>query len=217
MKKSALVPMLALILISAGASFAAAPKAADQLALQAPKQEAAVMPEAKSEEVAAVITEEGRPVRTIYFQADKGNPLFDIIFGGGGNNNNNGYNNNYPSYGRLNCVANDDGSEEHWGGHGGGPSEMRACQECLSVHGGCYYQCSTEQFSCTAQFIPSVVPGQPQPAPYTFPGDPRPDEGSARDSANLRCLQSTQGQQGYCSIQSCNRENQVVHSGRCRR
>lgn len=222
------------ILLSAGGAFAA-PAAMDQLALQAPRQEAAAAPVPKAGEVAAVIAEKGQPARTIYFEADKGNPIIDAIFGGGnngnnggnngwnnnGNNNwnngNNGWNNGYNPYPRVNCVASDSGWEEHWGGHGGGPSEMRACRECLSEHGNCRYSCSTEQFRCVAQFTPAAQPGQPQGPVSTYPGDTRQDEGSARDSATLRCMQSTQGQQGYCSIQTCDRATQVVSSGRCRK
>ncbi len=222
MKSSALIAVSSILLLSASSIFAAAPRAVDQLALQAPKQEAAIAPEPKEGEVAVVITEKGQPVRTIYFEADKGNPWVDAIFGGGGNNGNNngnnGWNNGgYGGYGRVNCVASDMGWEEHWGGHGAGPSEIRACQQCLSIHGDCRYNCSMDQFRCTAQFTPAAQPGQPQAPSSTYPGDLRQDEGSARDSATLRCMQSTQGQQGYCSIQACNRESQVVNSGRCRK
>jgi hypothetical protein len=218
MKKSTIISIAFLALVSAGNIFAGEPKASEQLALQAPQRDdAAVMPDAQADNLTVVVKEKGQPARTIYFETDKGNPLFDIIFGGGGNGNNNGHNDGYGSYGRLNCVASDEGWEEHWGGHGGGPSEIRACRECLAVHGGCRFSCSTEQFRCTAQFIPAAAPGQPQPAPSTYPGDPRPDQGSAQDSATLRCMQSTQGQQGYCTIQNCARENQVAYSGRCRK
>ncbi|MBI4801337.1 MAG: hypothetical protein HY796_02325 [Elusimicrobia bacterium] len=223
MKKSVLCSITALILASGANVFAEASKALDQLAVQAPKQQAAVLPEAKVETTAVVITEKGRPIRTIFFEIDKGNPFFDAFFGDNNDNNgyNNGYNDGYNPYGRLNCVAQDTGWEEHWGGHGGGPSELRACQECLQEHGGCRYNCSVEQFRCTARFNPApapVTPGQPQPtspASFTYTGDLRPDMGSARDSATLRCMQSTQGQQGYCSVDNCNRESQVVRSGRC--
>ena len=118
----------------------------------------------------------------------------------------------------MNCVAQDMGWEEHWGGHGGGPSELRACQECLQVHGDCRFNCSVDQFRCTAQFNPAPVPaGQPLPATSTYTGDLRPDQGSAQDSAVLRCMQSTQGWQGNCAVTNCNRESQVVRSGRCRK
>jgi len=223
MKKSTLCSIAVLILASSANIFAAAPRAVDQLAAQAPKQQAAVLPEAKAETTAVVITEKGQPVRTIFFEIDKGNPIFDAIFGNNNNGNNNGYNNGYNPYGRVNCVAQDLGWEEHWGGHGGGPSEIRACQECLQSHGDCRFNCSVENFRCTAQFNPTpapATPGQPQPplpAPVTYDGDLRPDQGSAQDSAMLRCLQYTQGQLGNCSVANCNRESQVVRSGRCRK
>ncbi|MCX5784474.1 MAG: hypothetical protein NTX59_02165 [Elusimicrobia bacterium] len=220
MKKSVLCSITAFILASSANIFAGTPRAIDQLAAQAPKQQTAVLPEAKPEATAVVITEKGQPVRTIFFEMDKGNPWIDAIFGNNNNNNgnNNGYNNGYDQYGRMNCVASDMGWEEHWGGHGGGPSELRACQECLQVHGDCRFSCSVEQFRCTAQFNPApVAAGQPQPAPSTYTGDLRPDQGSAQDSAVLRCMQSTQGLQGNCSVTNCNRESQVVRSGRCRK
>ena len=108
----------------------------------------------------------------------------------------------------MSCTAQDMGWEEHWGGHGGGPSEMDACRDCLSSHGSCRYSCSVQQFRCTSQFnaAPAPVnPGQPQPplpAPQTFTGDLRPDQYSAQDSAILRCMQATQGQIGNCYAQA---------------
>jgi hypothetical protein len=123
----------------------------------------------------------------------------------------------------MSCNATDTGWEEHWGGHGNGPSEIDACRDCLNQHGSCRFSCSVQQFRCTAQFnpaIPPVTPGQPQPpvpAPSTFTGDLRPDQGSAQDSATLRCMQATQGQQGYCAVTGCNNEPQVVRRGTCRK
>lgn len=224
MNKTVFCSLATLLLASGTHLIAKAPGALDQLTAQAPERQAAALPEARAEETKVVITEKGQPVRTIYFELDaieKGNPFIDAFFGNNGNNN--GHNNGYGSYGRVNCTAQDLGWEEHWGGHGGGPSELRACQECLQSHGDCRFNCSVEQFRCTAQFnpaVPAVVPGQPQPslpAPSTFTGDLRQDQGSAQDSATLRCMQATQGQQGYCSVTGCNRENQVVRSGRCRK
>ncbi|HAH32283.1 MAG TPA: hypothetical protein DCL44_08220 [Elusimicrobia bacterium] len=234
MRKSVLCSITALILASGTNVFAGATKAVDQLAAQTPKQQNAVLPEARAEDTTVIITEKGQPVRTIFFEIDKGNPIFDAIFGNHGDNNgHNGPHNGGPNdhnggfgpnpYGRMNCMAQDTGWEEHWGGHGGGPSELRACQECLREHGDCRYNCSVEQFRCTARFNPvqaPVPPGQPQPplpAPSTYAGDLRPDQGSAQDSAVLRCMQYTQGQPGNCAIADCNRESQVVRSGRCRK
>jgi len=218
MKKLYFFSVAALTLVSANSVFAGASKAADQLALQAPQQtEAAAVPEASSDKLTVIMTEKGKPVRTIYFEADKtnkGNPwvdgLIDVIANSGNNNNN-----NYPGnhgYGDMNCVAMDQGYEEHWGGHGGGPDYMRSCQECLSIHGKCRYTCSVQQFVCTAQFNPAQTTGNPLP---TFTGDLRDDEGSARDSASLHCMQSVQGQAGYCSVTGCNRQEQDVRSGTC--
>jgi len=100
---------------------------------------------------------------------------------------------------------------------------MDACSDCLNAHGECRYSCSVQQFRCTAQFNQApgtVTPGQPQPpltAPLTFTGDLRPDQWSARDSAILRCMQSTQGQSGNCYATGCSNEPQVVRRGTCRK
>ena len=240
MKKSVFSSIAVLVLISATHTFAQAPKAVDQLAAQAPQRQA-VVPAAQPEITAVVYTENGKPVRTIYFETavEKGNPIFDAIFGG---QNNPGFPGqpghpgqpgypNHPGqpghpgdqYGRMSCVATDTGWEEHWGGHGGGPSEMDACRECLNVHGSCRFTCSVQQFRCASQFNAApapVTPGQPQPplpAPQTFNGDLRPDQGSAQDSAVLRCMQATQGQIGNCYVTGCKNEPQVVRRGTCRK
>ncbi|MCB0356946.1 MAG: hypothetical protein KDD40_08060, partial [Bdellovibrionales bacterium] len=44
----------------------------------------------------------------------------------------------------LECVANDEGWEEHWGGHG-------SCRECLRKHGDCIETCYSTFVQCKAE------------------------------------------------------------------
>ncbi|MCG2725464.1 MAG: hypothetical protein L6420_04255 [Elusimicrobia bacterium] len=218
MKKSILSVAFVLIPALAIHIFAEVPKAMDQLTALAPQQENLIPSEAKIQKTAVVLTEKGLPVRTIFFEIDEPESISGNTSKDG---NKNGYNDDYGSYGRRSCIARDTGWEEHWGGHGGGPSELDACRECLSEHGSCRYTCSMQQFRCTAQFNPAPVdPNQPLPNTGTYgayTGDLRPDEGSARDSAILRCMQFTQYKPGYCLVTTCNQESQIVKSGTCRR
>ena len=86
MKPALLSAIVAISFASANNVFAGAQKAVDQLNSQAPQQKAAVLPEASAETTAVVFTENGKPVRTIFFEADKLKFNFGDFFGNNGNN-----------------------------------------------------------------------------------------------------------------------------------
>ncbi|MGC9071008.1 MAG: hypothetical protein ACP5IO_06865, partial [Elusimicrobiales bacterium] len=75
--------------------------------------------------------------------------------------------NNYWQNQSIVCKAFDTGWEEHWGGHGGSPSEVEACEECLRYHGSCRYQCSVQMTRCESEFRQTSQPYYPYPPqPY---------------------------------------------------
>ncbi|PJA12676.1 MAG: hypothetical protein COX65_08255 [Elusimicrobia bacterium CG_4_10_14_0_2_um_filter_56_8] len=220
MKKTVFSSIAVLILASSANIFAQDTKAVDQLSDQ--------------QETCAAVAPAAKPEHTGIAFGEKGNPIVDALFGLGQNNNQNnawnngnygqhGYPGQYGQYTRMTCRATDNGWEEHWGGHGFGPDERDTCRACLSAHGSCRYNCTVPYFRCTAKFFPvqpPAAPGQvqpPAPAPLNYTGDLRPDEWAARDSAMLQCYQSTQGMQGNCAAATCDRQEQTVKRGDCRK
>ena len=128
MKKSVFSSIAALILASSTSITAQTTKAVDQLGTQDQKQNVSVPAAAQPENTGIDFT-------------DKGNPIFDAIFGGGQNNHGGPGGPGFPGqpghpgfpgdhgspggpggpgwpggpgqYGRMNCIASDTGWEEH--------------------------------------------------------------------------------------------------------
>lgn len=104
---------------------------------------------------------------------------------------------NNPGY-AVTCVSNDDGYEEHWGGH-------YSCGECLSHHGNCIETCSSRMTECQAQGIDRYG----RVINFLGRGDIR---WRAEDDAMRNCYYNATN----CRVTSCQDRQDVVSRRSCR-
>ena len=109
-----------------------------------------------------------------------------------------------PGRGEVQCRAQDNGWEEHWGAH-------RSCHECLAKHGGCTETCERidRRLACTYD---GVRPDGRR-VPFTGYGD---DRREAEMDAENQCYRS-----GFrdCRYVRCDNQTQreVILRRQCRR
>lgn len=107
-----------------------------------------------------------------------------------------------PNPGRpnLTCSVQDNGWEEHWGGH-------RSCQECLGKHGSCVETCSTSYFTCKAEGVDY------RGYKMTLEG-----RGQSRYESERQVMDLCQRNYRYnnCRIVSCNENSETVSRRSCR-
>lgn len=104
--------------------------------------------------------------------------------------------------GNVKCTVNDNGWEEHYGGHSD-------CGSCLREHGSCNETCSSEETYCTAEG--TTYRGSNTSSTETFRGRGNDRWDAERDAINECRRYNASG----CSIKSCDTQNQIVSSRRC--
>jgi hypothetical protein len=105
-----------------------------------------------------------------------------------------------PGYGNVTCRANDNGYEEHGGGH-------YSCGECLSYHGDCTETCSANMYECR-------VDGYDRSGrlvSFLGRGD---DQWRAQDDAMNSCRYNYATN---CYVTGCNNRQDTVSRRSCRR
>lgn len=102
-----------------------------------------------------------------------------------------------PGYG-VTCTSNDNGHEEHYGGH-------YSCGECLSQHGSCTETCSSQMTECQVQGVDRYG----RTINFLGRGDSR---WRAEDDAMRNCYYNANN----CYVTSCQERNNVVSRRSCR-
>lgn len=104
-----------------------------------------------------------------------------------------------PGYGNIQCTAQDNGWEEHWGGHS-------TCGECVRKHGNCIETCSRNYYVCQVEGIDR------NGRRYISEGRAE-SRYQAEDDAMRACYYY---RYQNCRVTSCNQNSETVSRRSCR-